>query len=139
MKQIVVLVFVGAFSLSANAADWVEIGSTATARFFVKPDTISHSKPYSTAYMKATFDKPQHTSVMAFKPNMTLVDTKYNQKVILIQFDCNMPYRSKNLSITTRMNNDIIDQTSSNFSSISDWQYNEPDSIGESIAKYVCS
>lgn len=126
MKKLAVLAMIGLMSVTASAANWVNLGSADGATIYIDADSISNSSGYKTAFIR--LDLNRYDEIIAFM--------SYNSMASLFEIDCKANPR-KSRALSSRFSNDGRVVLTSDTSS--DWAFIHPDTRMDSVAKFVCS
>ena len=130
MKKLGVLVVIGLMSVTASAVDWVIVSQDEAADLLIDRDSISQKDRYSTANLD-----------IHFKEYIYTYDTPHNQMETLTIFECDTPFRYRDLSITVKLDGKVIDSYNvTDFPYVKKkWSYPKPGTNADLYSKLVCT
>ena len=125
VKKLAVLAMAGLMSVTASAANWVQIDNDDTVTVYIDTDSIANSGGYKQLFVRGDYNNLQTEAG----------GKRFDQMVALTQIDCkSQPKRNRHLSILFRIGNKQVDS----IYTASLWYFIYPDSVGEAIVKRVC-
>lgn len=127
MKRLALLAVAGLVSASASAVNWILVSENADAYYYIGDTSIS--KPKNAPNVRIAVNK-----VILKQDEFSNAGT-YNTLISLSLYECSKPTRTKNLTLHTLYNDDVIAM----YELDEPWKINYPQTVSERVAKKVCS
>ena len=125
MKKLAILSVAGLMSVTASAANWVQIDNDDTVTVYIDTDSITNSGGYKQLFVRGDYNNLQTEAG----------GKRFDQMVALTQIDCkSQPKRNRPLSTLFRMGNNRV----ASVDTAGQWNFIYPDSVGEIVVKNVC-
>lgn len=128
MNRLLVLAVAGLVSVTASAANWVEVAYNNSLTQYVDTHSITKSGSYRTAFT--------HRALTRYMVHST--NRAYNSSTALLEFDCRSnPKKYTILSLALRDNGAAV--YAHNSTPQKEWDYIYPDTVNHFMAEFVCS